>query len=77
MKLPATTSRELVRVLEQRGYARERDQKAGGHVTYCDGVRRVQVPHHGGGKDLWHVTLRTILRKAEVSEDEFLKLRKD
>lgn len=72
MRLPAVTAAEVVRVLEQVGFHRVRQRGSHLRLRHADG-RVVTVPVHPGaviGRGL----LRKVLRDAELSQEEFLRL---
>lgn len=68
--LPAVKSKEVVHVLERAGFYLVRQR--GSHAQYKRGNLLVTVPMHTS--DLNPVTLRSILRQARMSVEEFLKL---
>lgn len=68
--LPLISGRQCIKALEAIGY-RELRQK-GSHVRLaCEGRNPVTVPLHGS---LDRGTLRSILRTAELSAEEFIAL---
>ncbi len=69
-KLPALKPREVVRALEKAGFYKVRQR--GSHAQFKKGNRLVTVSMHIG--DLNPVTLRSILRQARISVEEFLEL---
>lgn len=75
-KLPILTGREIIRVLERKGF--ERRNQTGSHVQLV-GIDQnnqkhlVTVPDHGG-KEIPVGTLLSILRQAGLSREEFMKL---
>ena len=73
-RLPVATGREVVRALERAGFVV--DRVAGSHhvMTYRGDPRRtVSVPVRGN-RELKRGTLRSIIRQAGFSVDEFGKL---
>jgi predicted RNA binding protein YcfA (HicA-like mRNA interferase family) len=74
-KRPATTSRQLRRILVRDGWVIQ--SQTGSHVklTRSDGSGRVIVPNHPG--DVNPGTLRGILRQAEMSPKRFIELRSE
>ncbi len=70
-RLPALKPAEVIRILERNGFRLLRATK---HRTYVDGaVRRylVTVPYHA--RDLKPKTLRSIIRQAGWTVDEFME----
>jgi len=69
--LPVISARECIRALERAGYYISRQR--GSHITLRrdDPPGRVTIPNH---KELKSGTLRSILRQASLSVDEFLEL---
>jgi predicted RNA binding protein YcfA (HicA-like mRNA interferase family) len=74
-KLSATDAREVIRALEKAGFARWRQK--GSHLTmFRESDRRsLTVPFHFA-KNAPKGTLRTIIRDADLSVMEFVKLLK-
>jgi len=74
-KLPVVSGAETVKALQRAGFVRVR--QAGSHVTMRDHDTRrsATVPLHGS-RDLPPGTLRSILRQAALSVEEFRKLLK-
>ena len=73
-RLPALKAREVVRALEKAGY--EVDRVTGSHyILRHPGKpgRRVTVPYHGN-RDIKRAVLRSIIREAGLSVEEFLRL---
>jgi len=70
--LPIITSRECIKALQKAGYYIDRQK--GSHVTLMrdDPKGRVTVPDHTG--DLARGTLRSIIRQAGLTVDEFVEL---
>ena len=69
-KIPALKPSEVVRALERAGFVRVRQR--GSHLRLKQGNLSVTVPMHSG--DLPSTVLRSILRQAQLTEDEFLAL---
>lgn len=69
-KLPALKSREVVSALKQAGFYEVRQR--GSHLQLKRGNLLVTVPIHTG--DLKPGTLRSIIRQARMTVDEFLQL---
>ena len=74
-KFPRVTCDELVRVLKKAGFAEKRQK--GSHLTMWreSDKRRVTVPIHPG-REVPVGTLRSILRDADISADNFRALLK-
>lgn len=71
-KLPVLKPREVIAALEKAGFRQVRQR--GSHVQFKRGNLLVTVPHHPG--DLNPQVLRSILRQAQMTQDEFLGLLK-
>ena len=73
-KLPRVSASEAARVLEKAGFFLAR--QSGSHRIYknADGLR-VTVPYHSG-KELHPKILKSILRDANLTVEEFLELMK-
>jgi predicted RNA binding protein YcfA (HicA-like mRNA interferase family) len=72
MKLPAISGEEAVRIFQKLGY--EFDRQHGSHIILRHvrpPHRRLSVPNH---KELAKGTLRTLIREAGLSVDEFVRL---
>lgn len=72
-RLPALTSRKVSRALERAGFVLHRVR--GSHFFFIHPERPevlVVVPHHGG--DLRTGTLRSIIKQAGLTEEQFLAL---
>lgn len=71
--VPVITARKLIKVLKKSGYIF--DHSVGSHHVYIQSSthKRVSVPVHPG-KDLGKGITRSILKDAQISLDEFLKL---
>ncbi|MCL0066051.1 type II toxin-antitoxin system HicA family toxin [Dehalococcoidia bacterium] len=71
-KLPRTTAAEAVRALEKAGFFLTR--QSGSHKIYKNQEgRRVTVPYHSG-KVLHPKVLRSILRDADLTVEEFKEI---
>ena len=66
-KLPAVKSTEMVRALERAGFVPVRQR--GSHLRLRKGNLAVTVPIHPG--DLPANVVRSILRQAQLTEEEF------
>lgn len=66
---PRPYSREVIRILERNGFHRITKRKK--HRIYTDGSRIVVVPYHS--RDLATGTLRSIIKQAGWTVDEFLE----
>jgi predicted RNA binding protein YcfA (HicA-like mRNA interferase family) len=69
-KLPLLKPRQVVRALEKAGFYQVRQR--GSHLQLKKGNLLVTVPMHAG--DLNPGTLRSIIRQAQMTVDEFLVL---
>ena len=70
--LPRVSGREVVKALQEIGYARDRQR--GSHIVLRQTVpphRRITVPDH---KEMAKGTLRAIIRQAGFTVDEFKAL---
>jgi len=70
-KLPTLKPREMVAALERAGFYQQVRQR-GSHLQLKKGNLLVTVPMHAG--DLNPGTLRSIIRQARLTVDEFLDL---
>lgn len=69
--LPRVTAREIIRVLERRGFMLSRS--SGSHRIYKDAEdRRVTVPFHGT-KILHPKVLKNILNDASITVEELVE----
>jgi mRNA interferase HicA len=70
--LPVLTPREVIRILEKRGFVLDRTK--GSHHIYLhpETQQRATVPIHR--RDLPQGTLRSILKQAGIDRDELEKL---
>ena len=71
-KLPAVNPRQLIRVLERRGWQLERVRGSHHVLVHPDERRAVTVPVHN--RELKAGTLAAILRSAGISRDELRDL---
>ncbi len=71
-KLPALKAKEVISTLEKLGF--QVDHVTGSHyiLRHPDG-RRAVVPYHGN-RDVKQGVLRSIIRQAGISPEEFKKL---
>jgi predicted RNA binding protein YcfA (HicA-like mRNA interferase family) len=69
-KLPAVKPHEVIKALESIGFYKVRQR--GSHLQMKRGNLLVTIPIHSG--DLNMGTLKSILRQARLSIDEFLRL---
>ena len=67
-QLPMMTSREVIAALRRAGFAESRG--SGSYVKMTKGERTAIVPDHGGERG----TVRSILKQAGLTADEFLAL---
>ncbi|MFZ2471167.1 MAG: type II toxin-antitoxin system HicA family toxin [Methanothrix sp.] len=73
-KLQRVSASETIRALEKAGYFLVR--QSGSHRIYKNAEgRRVTVPYHSG-KELHLKILKSILRDADLTTEEFLELMK-
>ncbi len=70
-RLPRVTARDVERVLLKAGF--QLSHTKGSHRSYTKGGKRVIVPFHGS-KVIPPGTLRSILRQAALSVEEFQEL---
>jgi len=69
-KFPILSGREIIKILEKIGYREVR--QSGSHVRLtCPNRKSITVPNY---KLVSKGLLRKILRDAEISKEEFLKL---
>jgi len=66
-KLPVLKRRQVIAALERAGFRRVRQK--GSHLQFKRGNLLVTVPNHPG--DLNPQVLKSILRQAQMSEEEF------
>ena len=71
-RLPRVTAAQAIRALEKAGFSRSR--QSGSHKIYKNKEgKRVTVPYHAG-KILHHKVLKSILKDADLTVEEFKKL---
>jgi predicted RNA binding protein YcfA (HicA-like mRNA interferase family) len=70
--LPMLTARQVIRALENAGFRIERQKGSHVRLKHHDG-RAATVPVHPG-QDVGRGLLRKILRDAELTVEDFLKL---
>lgn len=73
-RLPSVRPRQLIRVLEQKGWRLARSKGSHHHFTHPDNPNIVTVAVHA--KDIKRGTLSGILADAGIGRDEFLRLLK-
>ena len=73
-RLPAVRPRQLIRVLEQKGWRLARSKGSHDHFAHPESPNVVSVPVHA--RDLKRGTLAGILKDADISREEFLRLLK-
>jgi predicted RNA binding protein YcfA (HicA-like mRNA interferase family) len=75
MKLPALTAEKIIKILIKKNF--EIKRRKGSHIQLEDNEgRRVTVPIHPGRK-IGRGLLRKIMRDAEISREELIKLLKE
>ena len=73
-KLPRVSASEAIRALEKAGFFLARQSGSQRIYKNAEG-RRATVPYHSG-KELHHKILKSILRDADLTTEEFLELMK-
>lgn len=73
-RLPSVRPRQLIRVLEQKGWRLARSKGSHHHFTHPDSRNIITVAVHA--KDIKRGTLSGILTDAGIGRDEFLRLLK-
>ncbi len=73
-RLPSVRPRQLIRVLEHKGWKLARSKGSHHHLTHPNSPNIVTVAIHA--KDVKRGTLSGILSDAGISRDEFLRLLK-
>lgn len=69
-RLPICSGQDAIRVFQKLGY--QLDHHASGHSILRDGqMRRLTVPDQ---RELAQATLRTMIREAGLTKDEFVNL---
>jgi predicted RNA binding protein YcfA (HicA-like mRNA interferase family) len=71
-RLPTVTSKQLVKVLERAGWQLSRTSGSHHYFVHPDKRRAVVVPVHPG--DLKRPLVAGVLRDAEISREEFVRL---
>lgn len=69
-KLPVLKPKEVIKVLKKLGFEEERSK--GSHIQFYKGKIRVTVAIHN--KDIRKGTLQNIIRQANLTIEEFIKL---
>ena len=69
-RLPILKSRQVIAALEKAGFRQVRQK--GSHIQFKRGNLLVTVPNHPG--DLNPQVLRSIIRQAQMTPDEFINL---
>ena len=73
-KLPRVTADKMIKVIEKSGFFLVR--QSGGHKIYKnERGKRVTIPYHAG-KTLHQKVVKSILRDADISIEEFKQLLK-
>ena len=71
-KLPVLTAKDVIRILERRGFILDRVKGSHHIYLYPDNGQRAVVPFHR--RDLPQGTLLSILKQAGVNRDELEEL---
>ena len=71
MKLPLSSSKEIIAILKKMGFREVRQKGSHKIFRHPDG-RQTVVPVHSG-RDVGRGLLRKIINETELSRDEFLK----
>lgn len=66
-------AREIVRILEKLGYIKKR--QTGSHLIMYDAQSKTTIPVPIHAKDLKRGLLKSIIKQADSSEEEFIKLK--
>jgi predicted RNA binding protein YcfA (HicA-like mRNA interferase family) len=72
-KLPLISGKSMCSLIEKIGFFRVRQKGSHVFMTHPDG-RNVVVPVHKG-EDLGRGLIRTILKEADLTNDDYLQLR--
>lgn len=72
VRLPAVRPRQLIRILERKGWTRVRTRGSHFVFAHADNPKLITVPNHPG--DLKRPLLSGILKDAGISREEFLRL---
>lgn len=67
-RLPALAARQIIRIIEQKGFVQVRQSGSHAIFRHIDG-RRVTVPVHGK-RDLGRGLLRQIMRDADITIED-------
>ncbi|MBN2535682.1 MAG: type II toxin-antitoxin system HicA family toxin [Spirochaetales bacterium] len=71
-KLPRITAKEIIKILEKKGFSLSR--QSGSHKIYKNAEnRRVTIPYYSG-KILHPKTLKSILMQANLTLEELMEL---
>lgn len=73
-RLPSVRPRQLIRVLEKKGWKLARSKGSHHHFTHPDSPNVITVAAHA--RDIKRGTLSGILADAGIDRDEFLRLLK-
>ncbi len=71
-KLPAVTAKDIIRVLERKGFIKVRQSGSHAIFRHSNGLRTT-VPIHST-KNIGKGLLKQIMKDAEITEDELRKL---
>lgn len=71
-RLPTVTAKQLVKALERAGWRLSRTKGSHHYYVHPDKRRAIVVPMHPG--DLKRPLVAGVLKDAEISRDEFLRL---
>ena len=70
-KTPAVTSKEIIKLLEKKGFVKVRQSGSHAIFRHANG-KRTTVPVHSS-RDLGIGLLKQIMKDAEISDDELMK----
>jgi predicted RNA binding protein YcfA (HicA-like mRNA interferase family) len=70
-KLPSLTAKKVVRALKRAGFVEDRQK--GSHLVLIRDSARTVVPMHSG-RTIKESLLRSIVREAQLTVDEFIEL---
>jgi predicted RNA binding protein YcfA (HicA-like mRNA interferase family) len=73
-RLPALTAKQVIRALERAGFFIERSSGSHHLLVHRDDPRRRVTVAYDGSKDVPRGTLSNILRQAQLTVDELLRL---
>ena len=71
--MPAFKPKEVISILQKLGFIRKR--QTGSHVIMYSSKSKITIPVPMHTKDLRKGLIRSIIKKAESSEEEFLRLK--